>query len=492
MPLSGSLASTARSLRSLSWLSESGLFAAGTALAGLLVGVALVFVVYLWGAGTLLIIASAALLSARLVLRSDTIMLVLLFCFVAAACPLLALQGYMEVARWGVLATATYYLGIRGLARGRLLGFRAEHAPLLFFCVWALATTLYSPMPQLTFLKATAFSVLMALCLLYAEGFSRGPQEATESFFRNLVLIDAALIPFSLGLRWTGREVYPFEAYVSDPEAMYGAFGNPNSLGLFTAFLLPILFWTMNHNPRWRTPLALLTLANLYCLFASRSRASYGAAVVALSLYLLLVRPKLALIGIVGASMLGTLLVAYAPETVEGLSGTYIYKSHEPILESRLDRWKQSWAYIRENWRVGYGLGVAPGVPQEWGFSFTSWKVLRVRGSSLLATWEETGLPGFLLIGLYPFWLGGRAIRYLINSRRSKDPTFLRILALTAATLVGIVDMMLEEWLLAPGFFATAFFWILVFILSRELASIPRRGERAILHSCSPHARVVR
>lgn len=492
MSLSESLSSLTGSLRRPWLLSQPVVFAACTALAGLLVGVVLVLVVYKWGAGALMIISSAAVLTAWLVLRSDTMVMVLLVCYVAAACPRLELQGYMEVARWAVLAAATYYLGMRALARSRLVGFRTEHIPLLFFCSWALATTVYSSVPQLTFFKAAAFSMLMALCFLYAEGFSGGAREATESFFRNLVLIDAVLIPFSLALHWTGTEVHRTDAYLPDPEAIYGAFGNPNSLGLFIAFLLPILLWTMSRQPHWRLPLALLALANLYCLLASRSRASYGAALVALALYLLLVRPKLVLLAVVVVSMLGTLLVAYAPETVQEMSGRYIYKGYESMFQSRLDHWKLSSAYIQEKWFAGYGLGVTPGMPQEWSFSFSSWQATRVRGSSLLAVWEETGLPGLLLLGLYPFWLGGRAIRYLVHSRRSKDPAFLRILALTAAVFVGILDMVFEEWLLAPGFFAAAFFWILIFMLSRELAALPRRSGRTILHSCSPHVGVAR
>ncbi|MFQ5778544.1 MAG: hypothetical protein ACE5IP_11125, partial [Terriglobia bacterium] len=85
------------------------------------------------------------------------------------------------------------------------------------------------------------------------------------------------------------------------------------------------------------------------------------------------------------------------------------------------------------------------------------------------AIWEETGLPGFLLLGLYPFWVASRGVRYLLRSRGPMDSASIRILVLTVVLFAGLGNMLFEEWILAPGYFVTVFFWILVFLLLDEL-----------------------
>lgn len=425
--------------------------------------------------GHLIVIAAAVLASIWFLFRSDAMLLVLLFSFVAVACPYLAFEGYMEIARWVLLAGATCYLGIRLLASRQHFTFSRELAPIFLFCLWAFGTTAYSPIPQLTFLKAGVFSVLMVFCLLYSEGLPTDLKNSTESFFRSIIIIDAGLIPFSLVLYWTGREFHPPLRPTAVPAAMWGIFGNPNFIGLFTAFLLPILLWYIGSKPRLRYPLALLTAANLYCLIASHSRAGYAATFIALSLYLLLQKPSFVFAYVLAGSMVGILLIAYVPGVLSDLADQYLFKSRESLLESRLGYWKTSVDYIKQNWFWGNGYGVGADTLGTWSVSFSTREIQTIRGSSFLATWEETGLPGLLLIGLYPFWIALRGLHYLISFQQSKGPTFTRILALTSAILAGIVNMLFEEWLLAPGFFATVFFWILIFLLVRELRSM-RRG----------------
>ncbi|MEE8201856.1 MAG: O-antigen ligase family protein [Candidatus Acidoferrales bacterium] len=474
MPPSASYAPSARlsgSPLALAWRNRWGLY---MILAGALSGLTSALILYAFGAGPLVAVGLSALVAMWLFFYPNSFLLLFLFFFVAAACPYLKFGGLTDALRYVVLAATAYYLVIRLFLQRLPLQFRWKHLPLLLFCFWALATATYSRLPLLTLLKAGAFAVLMAFCFLYAKRFPNNPRASTESFFQSLLFLDVLLVSASLVLRWTGKEITRYAAHGVEPAAMYGAFFNPNSLGIFTALALPVVFWYMHRRPRWRYPLWLLAAANLYCLVASRSRASYAAALAGLGLYLYFRNRKLLLVAVVLLAMVGGLYVAYAPQELDKLSTLYVYKGRETVLECRLDHWKRSLAYIRQSWFFGYGLGASPGGSQEWHFSFSSWRALRVRGSSLLAIWEETGLPGFLLLGLYPFWVASQGLRYLLRSRRPMDSASIRILVLTVVLFAGMGNMLFEEWILAPGFFVTVFFWILIFLLLDELWTVAR------------------
>ncbi|MCI0403507.1 MAG: O-antigen ligase family protein, partial [Acidobacteria bacterium] len=346
---------------------------------------------------------------------------------------------------------------------------------IFLFCLWAAVTSLFSGQPALSLIKAFAFLVLIAFSFLYAARFVGSPREATEALFLCVVILNFLFVLTSTGLHWLGLEITRLMEYGVAAKGMYGVFGNPNTLGTFVALCMPVLLWSINTKRRWRYPLMLLMLANVYCLFASRSRASIAAAVVGLGLYLFLRRPKLIFLYAYMAATVVLVLLAYSPEELSSFSQVYVFKGSEGVFTSRIERWKESLAYINEAWLFGYGLGTSPGVSTDWDWSFSSWQVLRVRGSSLLAAWEETGLVGLVLIMLTPVLVMGRALRFFQRRQRPRDQTFARIATLTGVLLVGLVNMLAEEWLLAPGYFGNVMFWMVVFLLAAELFSERRR-----------------
>ncbi len=75
-----------------------------------------------------------------------------------------------------------------------------------------------------------------------------------------------------------------------------------------------------------------------------------------------------------------------------------------------------------------------------------------------------------ILLSLLLLTLMGRAIRYLRKSPYAKGSSSSRLLVLSATVSVGLVNMAFEEWVLAPGYFGTVFFWIFTFLLTSELS----------------------
>jgi O-antigen ligase len=206
---------------------------------------------------------------------------------------------------------------------------------------------------------------------------------------------------------------------------------------------------------------------------------------VGLGLFWIIRRPRFLLGYIYVAALVVILLLAYSPEDLTAFSRTYVFKDQESILATRLDHWKGSLSYIREAWLFGYGLGTSPGVADQWEFSFSSWHLLRVRGSSLFAAWEETGLVGLLLIFATPVAVLMGGLRYFRSRQPQRAEAATRIATLLGLLLVGFVNMVTEEWLLAPGYFGNVFFWMIVFLLSRELTAGPPHLQ---VKSCPPMA----
>jgi O-antigen ligase len=277
------------------------------------------------------------------------------------------------------------------------------------------------------------------------------------------------VVPASIAVKALHKEAVQYGAYGVVPGAMYGVFGNPNSLGLCAALVLPVLLWRFEEYPRRAWALLPLGVCTLYVLGASKSRASLAAALAGVVFYLGLRKAKLLLVGAVVLAMVGAVVAAYFPEDLDNLVGDYVYKGRFSLLESRLEQWSKSIGYIRERWFVGYGLGVSPGVSPEWELSASAWRALRARGSSVLAVWEETGAAGLVMLTAFPALVMFKALRFLKGSGRADGGRVRRITALTCCAIVGTGNLLFEEWVLAPGFFASIVFWLALFLLHAEL-----------------------
>lgn len=401
-----------------------------------------------------------------------------LFAMVAAASPHLRELGPTELLRYALLAVGCYWLAIRWFARSLPLQLQPLHLSILLFCLWAISTASYSTQVNLTLVKGLAFLCLVVFCFLYAGQIAGSVREVTVRFFWCIVGLNVIAVPASILFNRAGLEMTRFKEYGVRALGMYGVFGNPNTLGTFTAFSLPVILWAMSSKRAWRYPLGLLLAMNVYCLLASLSRAGLGAALLGVGLYLAVRRPKLLLLYVYLGGMVALLALAYAPEELSLASQTYVFKARQAVFSSRVEHWKTSASYIQERWLLGYGLGASPGVGQEWDWSFSSWQVLRVRGSSLLAVWEETGLVGLSLIVVPIAILMTRALRYLQAAKQPGSEAFQRIAALTSFLLVGCVNMLTEEWLLSPGYFGNVFFWMAFFLLARHLYVEARRSDQ--------------
>lgn len=275
-----------------------------------------------------------------------------------------------------------------------------------------------------------------------------------------MTLVSVALWLGRVGeaVRWTG--------------AVQGAFGNPNSLGMVYAILVPITLGRF-HYRKGILPLALLAMS-LVLLFFCRSRAGWlGTFVGVMAFYAGLYGRKLWIPAFIILLVLATALVLKDLNSARSTAGDGTSAFEAALMRGETDSseygsgriplWTGALAKWKERPFAGYGFGTA-------GDTYYVGTAIPARfHSSLIQITTELGVVGVLffiapIIYSVVRIVGGHSGEPFEGRSRTI------IACLAAGWLAGVVDSFFESWFFAVGNPATILAWICFFAAMKGLS----------------------
>lgn len=368
-------------------------------------------------------------------------------------------------ARWGILGVGAL-VGSVIMLKERRYHFGFFHVLAVFAVLAALVSALesrhYSGVALLKVLS------LLSLFVYAATGARLAVAGRENRFFAGLI---------------TGCEVFVAAiglAYIAGIEVM----GNPNSLGAVTGVVgAPVLLWgTMVTDERFvrRRRMAILVLC-LYLVFSSHARAGMVAAFMSCGLLCVALRRyRLLTQGIVAIAILVATYAIVRPEAfsqaVSSFTATVVFKGKDPtegLMESRKNPWQDAVETIHKNFWFGTGFGTLDNGQDA---SDTLGKFASVEaasaehGSSYLAITTWVGMVGvapFLILVAVLLKKIAHTVKWMLRTNNPFHPA----IPLAMVILAGLIHAGFEDWLFAPGYYLSVFFWCMAFILVDEAPS---------------------
>jgi O-antigen ligase len=360
--------------------------------------------------------------------------------------------------RWLFLAVGAW-AGILLILRDRAHHFGLFHALAALAGLAALISAAESRVPTFAVLRAA--SVLL-LFVYAATGARLAVNGREDRFFPALIMGIEIFVAAVAGMYAVGHEFM----------------GNPNSLGAVMGVVgAPILLWgaLLADKKSVQTRRVAIFAICIYLVFHSHARAGIAAAMGS-SLLLCLGMRKYAFL-IRGLAVLTTLLAATAifqPQTfsekVSSATSTLMFKGKDPslgIFASRETPWQTAMDSIRSHFWFGTGFGTTDqgrDATEKYGqFSSTS-TVTSENGSSYLAILAWVGILGVLPFLFLLFLLTSQVVRtvaWMFKTGTGAHPA----IPLAMVVLAGLLHAGFEDWMFAPGYYLSVFFWSVAFIL---------------------------
>ncbi len=408
-----------------------------------------------------------------------TVFRITLLAFIAVGISYLNLI-FTTSSRWAFLALLIVSL----VPYGELfLAFRSRYSPfLLGYLLWCFATGLWSQVPLLSMLKASALAIVITAFVGAGRSWvARLQPDRAINFL--LPVVGAAVFA---GLFSRGHPVYFKHQLV----IYQGLAGNPNYLGVLGAAGLPLplyktyVAWTENQARSRQVFWAALVFFMIAVLWWSASRASILCALVIVLAFGVVVTPGRRSLIVISALVVGAMVTVAAPEAEQGVYERVIIKSANSTdaFFSRRMTWERTYEGAKEGGVLGLGYGVSAGFA-DFSFGLTSNKYGREKGNTQLAIWEESGLIG---LALYLLLIATMFQEFLSSfpppSQHKERVEYALIVGLVAGLLAQSV---FEAWWTSPGSMESSMFWAAVGVAS-ALASRHSANQAAFSAAQSP------
>jgi hypothetical protein len=389
----------------------------------------------------------------------------------------LSLGSVWNVGRWVALGVGAF-VGLSIVIKDRCAPFRLFHLLSLFAVLAAVVSACASRYSSVALLKTLSLGLLF----LYAAAGARLAVLGRENeFFSGLV---------------NGSEIFVAliaSSYLFGFEVM----GNPNSLGAVMGVVAaPLLLWGILVSETRAIQLRRTTLfiACVSLILFSHARASMAAALVSCGVMSLsLRRYRLLIQGAALVAIIASLTAVIYPETysnaVPTLTNEVLFKGKDSsagILSSRQSVWQQSLDSIKQHFWFGSGLGVSgkenAANDRLDRFSSTS-SITTEHGSSYLAIIDWVGVLGILPFFALLSVTTRRVIQTVIwmaSTRNVLHPS----VPIAMVIVAGMVHAGFEDWMFAPGYYLTVFFWSLAFVME-DYIPVMVNGWRHRAFSCA-------
>jgi O-antigen ligase len=231
-----------------------------------------------------------------------------------------------------------------------------------------------------------------------------------------------------------------------------------------------------------------------YLILASHARAGMVTAFLSCGVLCLALRKyKMVLQGLVVIAILVATTAILQPEgfsnTVSTFTASYVFKGKDPsegLLESRKNPWQEAVDTISKNFWFGTGFGTSNNgqdATDNLGKFSTTTAASAEHGSSYLAITTWVGvvgvLPFIMLVGILLKKIV-QTVWWMVKTGNPCHPA----IPLAMVMLAGLLHAGLEDWLFAPGYYISVFFWCMAFIFVDESPSLEVAGlRRPVWHS---------
>jgi hypothetical protein len=371
----------------------------------------------------------------------------------------LPLAGAASTVRWIFLIVGGFVGIVKWSARSEKQKFSLIHLVAMLCVVSALVSAMVSSRVQVSLLKSSS---LLFLFVYASCGARVAVADRTGAFFRRLV---------------TAMEVLAFASGLSYIVLRFAIFGNPNSLGaIMGVAVIPILSWgvLISEDRQIRSRRAVALCVAGYLLASSLSRAGLLAAGVTLTVMCWALHRGVWLVkGLIVLAFLVTAVGVVQPTKFDSLVSSFtedvIYKGkvEKGLLGSRKSPWQNTVAVIKESPWFGSGFGtdnLPARMVQDSAFRTYDASGLE-HGSSYMALLQYVGLLGVVPFAILLMLIVSQIFRTCMWMRRTCDPRSYAV-PLALVCLAGLLHATFEDWLIAPGYYLTLFFWISAFLLS--------------------------
>jgi len=385
----------------------------------------------------------------------------------------LPVGAFWAAVRWVFLCVGAL-TGAVLMLRDRRYHFGMFHVVALFAVLAALVSAAVSRYTSVSLLKVLS---LLSLFVYAGTGARLAVAGRENRFFTGLLISCEVFVGALAAAYFVGIEVM----------------GNPNSLGAVMGVVAaPILLWgTLVSEERLvrRRRLAMYAVS-MYLVFASHARAGMVAAFVSCGLLCLALRRyKLLMQGIVIIVILAAGAAILRPEafsrTVSSFTNTVVFKGKDPsegLLASRQSPWQEGVESIRTHLWFGTGFGTSDNgqdATEHLAKYSTTTAVSAEYGSSYLAVTMWVGLMGVLPFFMLVWVLSKKIVQTVRWMLRTGNPSHPAI-PLAMVMLAGLIHAGLEDWLFAPGYHVSVFFWSMAFVFVDYAPSLaaadPRRA----------------
>jgi O-antigen ligase len=361
-----------------------------------------------------------------------------------------------NVARWVALGLGAL-VGLLIVVKERCVPFRPFHLAAIF----ALLSTIVSVSVSRHGVEAVLKASSLGLLFLYAgTGARLAVLKRENQFFSGLV---------------NGCEIFVAVIAVSYLVG-FEVLGNPNSLGAVMGVVAaPLLLWGIfvseTHGLQVRRTIAFALCVML--IFFSHARAGMAAAAISCIIFCLsLRRYKVLMQGAVLITILGSVTAVIYPEaysnTMTSLTNQVIFKgkASDPFLSSRQSPWHESLESIEQHFWFGTGFGTS-GKGEDphsaWNRLSSSAATTMEHGSSYLAILDWVGVLGVLPFLVMVLAIAKRVIQTIVWMTKTRSPLHPSI-PIAMVMIAGLIHAGFEDWLFAPGYYVTVFFWSMAFV----------------------------
>lgn len=344
----------------------------------------------------------------------------------------------------------------------------------LLFGIWAAITSIWSPFPQLTLLRAIYFTFISLSSLLAGYLWAIDKKNTAVSFLlpANLIIITTSLYSLILSIpedAWTGGHGLGFKGYATHQNTLSSAI-----IITLPAILLPIIKASAKLNFSFDLKnffcykvlgfIALLVI-NIYFLISSVSRAAVLSLIFMIILFFII---KLSWKGKVVFIIL-FLLISIVTYNLSLPVRDFVMKTESHIGDRRIENLSETIVATKAGGflGLGYGISLNPTSDKVKGYYLQDKKLfVREKMISVLALVEETGIIGLFLF-LSPVFLViiklFRAVRDLQKNygRFSELERLIDIIFLISVIIALCFHAQLEAWWVGIGSIQLPLFYMI-------------------------------
>lgn len=361
------------------------------------------------------------------------------------------IKNIMETVRWVPYIIFVFLFFSRLFIRKNLPRKIEGFDTFLFIMIVVMfLSAFYSIDPTMTIKRAGTFLLLYisVFWVIYPKIHSKEDAEETIN-----LLLYATFVPYSINM------ILVFFPDISlHGDRFMGYFLNPNTIGILTGIILPLVLWkAICKNKLWAKILLVFVLLSL---FLSGSRSGLLGSVIGGSYYIFMTKKKYR-IPTIFLSLLIIIVMFTSGDIIQRQLSSYLRiggllegtTELDIVSSGRVEKWKAMVLLIKKRPLLGYGFGTEDLLFRHFGFKLESPGLYA--HNTFLGMAVQMGILGFILFFSPLFYL-------LFKPSKTKDNL---VYALNGMIISGLIGGFFESWMYSVGSAFAFPFWVGVVVL---------------------------